>query len=683
MRKLQNIMLLLACLLSTSLVSQSLLKKANKQFDLRAYDLAIDNYLQVINDDPGNNEVKLKLAESYRLSNQFIEAISWYERASAESSKYSADMIINYAHTLKNVGLYDKAQGLYQKYADIDQTIANHYSMSCDYAKEVLSKEDKYRISLMKFSTKSADFGVTFYNDYMVFCSFDNPQNLDQQQSKEFGNILYIENEHGDGVELLRDDMKNLYGIGPLSYSADNRMVAYTKNNFINGYKQVYEDEENMSIYYAITDENGDFAYDKPFPFNGSDYSTAFPHLSYNGAALYFASNKLGGFGGFDLYVSYLKNGEWTRPENLGPSINSRGNEITPFFDEETLYFASDYHQGLGGYDVFKSRVTKGAWSFAENMGKGVNSPADDYYFVKNRDSGEMFFSSNRLGGRGNNDIYVAFKKEYIEFASVDVPNIIDNSSMPQAVVLDDIKKPSLVINKSVDEAVAAPVTETTEMKIISEPSKASKSDFANMSLYGARKIALGEVVNTNSLVYFIQLAALRQSQGSVDQFSSLLKYGNLYKFYKPSATKIKLGYYMDRREAVEVLNKVKVMGYKDAFITNEPMNNADMELVQTSNGDADRFTSNGSSFESSGSISNYKIRLAAFENPLWFDVNEVKDLGTIEQWSKGSWTIFILSGYHSLEATQSALLKAKNRGYQDAEIVIDNNGILERLTRN
>lgn len=683
MRKLQNIMLLLACLLSTSLVSQSLLKKANKQFDLRAYDLAIDNYLQVINNDPGNNEVKLKLAESYRLSNQFIEAISWYERASAESSKYSADMIINYAHTLKNVGLYDKAQGLYQKYADIDQTIANHYSMSCDYAKEVLSKEDKYRISLMKFSTKSADFGVTFYNDYMVFCSFDNPQNLDQQQSKEFGNVLYIENEHGDGVELLRDDLKNLYGIGPLSYSADNRMVAYTKNNFINGYKQVYEDEENMSIYYAITDENGDFAYDKPFPFNGSDYSTAFPHLSYNGAALYFASNKLGGFGGFDLYVSYLKNGEWTRPENLGPSVNSRGNEITPFFDEETLYFASDYHQGLGGYDIFKSKVTKGAWSFAENMGKGVNSPADDYYFVKNRDSGEMFFSSNRLGGRGNNDIYVAFKKEYIEFASVDVPNIIQESSIPQAVVLDDVKKPSLVINKSVNEAVAAPVTETTEMKIISEPTKATASEFANMSLYGARKIALGEVVNTNSLVYFIQLAALKQSQGSVDKFSNLLKYGNLYKFYKPAATKIKLGYYMDRREAVEVLNKVKVMGYKDAFITNEPMNNADMELVQTSNGAADRFTSNGSSYESNGSVSNYKIRLAAFENPLWFDVNEVKDLGTIEQWSKGSWTIFILSGYGSLEATQSALLKAKNRGYQDAEIVIDNNGILERLTRN
>jgi len=689
-------------------MGQSLLKKANKQFDLRAYDQAIVNYLEVVNDDPSNNEVKLKLAESYRLTNQFIEAISWYDKANAGNSAFANDMVINYAHTLKNVGLYDRAQKVYQEFASIDENVSNHFVQSCDYAKELLDQKDQYRIQMMKFNTKSSDFGVTFFNDLLVFCSFDNKAKGDAtaQASNNTGNVLYIENENTTGVESLRAQIKEMHGIGPLSYSANDRMVAYTKNNFKDGYKQVYHDEENMSIYYALVDENGDFELEKPFPFNGSDYSTAFPHMSYGGSALYFASNKLGGFGGFDIYVSYLKNGEWTRPENLGPSVNSKGNEITPFLKDGELYFSSDYQQGIGGYDIFKSTVKNGNWSFAENMGKGINSPGDDYYFTMNQHSGEMFFTSNRMGGRGNDDIYVASKKEFIELAAVDVQN-----TMPEATVLNQ-PKPGMVSGKLNDinvtvagqddnTAVATAVADKTEMEVISDMkrvessyakvAKAKSNTFTNFSsktLYGARRISYGEIINTNNSVFFIQLAALKHSRGSVDGYNNLLQFGNLYKFYKTGATKIKLGYYSDRFEADDVLRKVKSMGYRDAFVTNEPMNDSDMELVMSSESRGSGSYNNASTVSSvtnvtSTSGSNYKVRLAAYEDPLWFDVEEVKDLGSIEQWSKGSWTIFILSGYNTLEQAQSALMKAENRGYSDAEIVIDNNGILERLSRN
>ncbi len=685
MQKLHFTAILVVLFATTSLMGQSLLKKANKQFDLRAYDQAITNYLQVVNEDPGNNEVKLKLAESYRLTNQFIEAISWYDKASVTNSQYSNDMVINYAHTLKNVGLYDRAQKVYQQFATIDENVSNHYVQSCDYAKQLLEQQDQYRIQMMKFNTKSSDFGVSFFNDLLVFCSYENTPEANQASAKT-GNVLLIENENNTGTEKLRSQIKEMYGIGPLSYSANDRMVAYTKNSFINGYKQVYHDEENMSIFYALVDENGDFELEKPFPFNGSDYSTAFPHLSFGGSALYFSSNKLGGFGGFDIYVCYLKNGEWTRPENLGPSINSQGNEITPFLNEGTLYFSSDYQQGLGGYDIFKSQVKDGNWSFAENMGKGINSPGDDYYFTMNQYSGEMFFTSNRMGGRGNDDIYVASKKEFIELAVVDV-----EANMPEARVINQ-PKPGMVTdvatNKSMATATATPVTQKTEMEVISKLTGTNTfTDFSSQSLYGARKISFGEIINSNNSVFFIQLAALQHSRGSVDPYSGLLQYGNLYKFYKTGATKIKLGYYNDRFEADDVLRKVKNMGYRDAFITNEPMNDSDMELVRSS----DSFNANSSndssvvSYETNNSTtgSNYKVRLAAYEDPLWFDVEEVKDLGSIEQWSKGSWTIFILSGYNTLDQAQSALRKAENRGYTDAEIVIDNNGILERLKRN
>ena len=596
-------MAILVVLLATSgLTGQSLLKKANKQFDLRAYDQAITNYLQVINDDPGNNEVKLKLAESYRLTNQFIESISWYDKAAANNSAYADDMVINYAHTLKNVGLYDRAQKVYQQFATIDENVSNHFVQSCDYAKNLLEQQDQYRIQMMKFNTKASDFGVSFFNDLLVFCSFDQKagDNTTNQASEKIGNTLYIENENTTGVEKLRSQIQEMYGIGPLSYSANDRMVAYTKNNFINGYKQVYHDEENMSIFYALVDENGDFELEKPFPFNGSDYSTAFPHLSFGGSALYFSSNKLGGFGGFDIYVSYLKNGEWTRPENLGPSINSKGNEITPFLKDGVLYFSSDYQQGLGGYDIFQSKVKNGNWSFAENMGKGINSPADDYYFTMNQYSNEMFFTSNRMGGRGNDDIYVASKKEFIELAVVDV-----EADMPEARVINE-PKPGMVTDNINDIAVtvageadnnviATTVTDKTEMEVISDLKRVESSyakvvkskatsftSFANKSLYGARKISFGEIINTTNSVFFIQLASLKHSRGSVDPYNGLLQYGNLYKFYKTGATKIKLGYYNDRFEADDVLRKVRNMGYRDAFITNEPMNDSDMELVRS-----------------------------------------------------------------------------------------------------
>lgn len=697
MRKLQFTAILVVLFATSSLFGQSLLKKANKQFDLRAYDQAIENYLQVVNEDPGNNEVKLKLAESYRLTNQFIEAISWYDKAVTSNSDYAEDMVINYAHTLKNVGLYDRAQKVYQQFATVDENISNHYVQSCDYAKSLLQQTDQYRIQMMKFNTKASDFGVSFFNDLLVFCSFDENAagNNSTNASDKIGNVLYIENENTTGVENLRSQIKEMYGIGPLSYSANDRMVAYTKNNFINGYKQVYHDEENMSIYYALVDDNGDFELEKPFPFNGSDYSTAFPHLSFGGSAMYFASNKLGGFGGFDIYVTYLKNGEWTRPENLGPSVNTKGDEITPFLKEGVLYFSSNYHQGLGGYDIFKCTVDNGNWSFAENMGKGINSPADDYYFTMNQYSGEMFFTSNRMGGRGNDDIYVASKKEFLELAVVDMPQARVLNEPKPGMVTDKLNDITVTVNgENDDTAIASTVTEKTEIELISNLATAKTfTDFSAKSLYGARRISTGEIINTSEKVFFIQLAALKHSRGSIEPYNGLLQYGNLYKFYKTGSTKIKLGYYPDRFEADDVLRKVRNMGYRDAFITNEPMNDSDMELVKSSNTYSASSYDNsatGNTTSTTSSISNtnrssgnYKVRLAAYEDPLWFDVEEVKDLGSIEQWSKGSWTIFILSGYNTLEEAQTALRKAENRGYSDAEIVIDNNGILERLTRN
>ena len=111
--------------------------------------------------------------------------------------------------------------------------------------------------------------------------------------------------------------------------------------------------------------------------------------------------------------------------------------------------------------------------------------------------------------------------------------------------------------------------------------------------------------------------------------------------------------------------------------ITYEALNTSKLELVELSE-KAVQNSKKSDYFEETTGI-NFKIRLASYEDPIWFDFNSVKDIGVIEQWSKERWTIFVLSGYRSLDEANKAKLIAQNRGFKDAEIVLDRNGILER----
>lgn len=173
-----------------------------------------------------------------------------------------------------------------------------------------------------------------------------------------------------------------------------------------------------------------------------------------------------------------------------------------------------------------------------------------------------------------------------------------------------------------------------------------------------------------------------------------------MYKVFLSTSTKIKLGYFLDRSEAASVLKSVKASGYSDAFITKDDLSTLQLELIiandyQSNNYDSYSSTPNTTQESSYSSHDNdftlhnnakpgtYKIRLASYEDPIWFDIDKAKQLGKIEQWTKGSWTIFILGGYSTYREAQEARIRAINKGFSDAEIVIDNNGILERLKNN
>ena len=140
-----------------------------------------------------------------------------------------------------------------------------------------------------------------------------------------------------------------------------------------------------------------------------SRYWESFPSLSVDGYTLYFASNRPGGYGGTDIWYCTLEEGRWTEPKNMGPGLNTSGNETAPYihFDDKTLYFASDGHMGMGGLDLFVSkRNDNGEWSTPKNLGYPINTSGDENNLIVAPDGRTAVFSSDRYGGYGKLDLY-------------------------------------------------------------------------------------------------------------------------------------------------------------------------------------------------------------------------------------------------------------------------------------
>ena len=720
--------LILIC--SFGLYGQKHLAKAERQYELKAFDLAIENAKKAIEKDPQCVSCHRLVAESFRMMNNHVDAAIWY-RKMERFGNLPSDYALNYGMLLKRMGQFQKAKRYFIEYKIVDQELGTHFAQSCDFAIAALSEERDFELNLFGTSSKQTDFGPAIYKDKIVFSSFrsDFKRNLSATATTSFDDHkcqFFISQNASkssvDDMQYLLKDNEETYDMGPIHYASAAPICAVTRHNFKDGEKQIFSQDLELSLHLAEVELDGSFRNLVPFPYNEVGYATGFGTLNAKGNILYFSSNRPGGHGGFDIYVSYFKNGKWTQPANLGPQINTQGNEITPFFDGEKLFYSSDFTTGIGGFDVFTTSVVDGAWKTPLNMGNGVNSPEDDYYFVKHPQKESYYLTSNRLGGRGLHDIYLVHKiqKEEIHL------EYTQNESIPRAINLESdlvaektqptkrkvnltepvksstvkeskpVTDPTTTRSTSKDKATHEPRTKPTisTEEILPTESEASVIDFNELlppkamdlnlsnaktvSLVGAKRIAYGEVITEGSNVYFIQLAALFRNEAKVGQFAPLSEYGSLYRVKQANATKIKLGYFHDEYQAKEVLRQVKARGHQDAFITYEALNPDRLQLVTVA--DEKNVGHDGHHYNANSQGETYKVRLASYEDPIWFDVNKVNDIGVIEQWSKGGWTIFVMSGYKSLEEAEMAKVAATERGFADAAVVVDRNGILEKL---
>jgi outer membrane protein OmpA-like peptidoglycan-associated protein len=223
-----------------------------------------------------------------------------------------------------------------------------------------------------------------------------------------------VDGSYGHVSLFRKDDLKTPFHDGPIVFYDNYKKAAFTRTNFVNrnGLMDAIGNV-NLKLYLA---EVGAVSLKniKPFQYNNDGYSLAHATFTADGNTIYFSSTNPMGHGGSDIYYSTLQNGEWTEPVNVGSPVNTPGDEMYPHLENDsTLYFTSNGHGGFGGLDNFLSHQRKGKFTNAFNLGYLMNSSYDDFGVVTDSTGRLGYFSSNRPGGYGDDDIYRFIAKKY------------------------------------------------------------------------------------------------------------------------------------------------------------------------------------------------------------------------------------------------------------------------------
>ncbi|PHI21918.1 hypothetical protein CEQ90_01115 [Lewinellaceae bacterium SD302] len=422
-----------ALLLAAPLQAQfrSAMRQANKEFELHAYNSAVVSYQQALDRRDDDLEALSKIAKSFMMLNKMAQANQFYTKA-VKDRKVSDETRLEHAHVLRALGRYDEAKQWYLYYAqEADPVIGNHFAKSCDFAKQQAATEGVYMATSSAANSPTSDFGPSFVGrEQLIFSSFRTDKGGTFTGQAQNQPLVAAFGPSG----VLQEPFKLQSGydggnVGPVSYSSDGSMVLFTRNNFTDGTRMIPEAGAQLTLWFAEVNPNGQWVNARPLPFNSGDFSTGYGMFAPDGQSIYFASDREGGYGGFDIYRAQRSGNGWSLiPENLGTIINSVGNEITPYFDGANLYFSSDWHFGMGAYDVFRTEMQNGRPSNLLHMGKNINSSRDDYGFVFDATRNMGYVVSNRIGGRGNEDLY------RISQASDDLVMVIRSASDGSAV---------------------------------------------------------------------------------------------------------------------------------------------------------------------------------------------------------------------------------------------------------
>ncbi len=393
-------------------------KIADKNYEQFAYINAIITYERIAKKGYKSVEMFKKLGNSYYFNAQLEKAEKWYEELFSMTQDVEPEYYYRYSQALKAKGLYVKADEMLLIFSEKlgYDSRAKLFKTNRDYLYEIKANSGRYKIQEAGINTKYSEYGAAYYGNKLIFTSARDTGFLFQRKHKwsnQYFTKLYAaemvsDTTLGTPVKFANKIRIPFHEDTPI-FTKDGQTMYFTQNNYLKGKKGKNSEKITLFKIYKAKLKDNEWGNVEELPFDSDNYSVAHPALSPDEKTLYFASDMPGTKGQSDIFKCKIDaNGNYGTPENLGSKINTEGRESFPFIsDENELYFASDGHPGLGGFDIFVSKITKdGFFEKVKNIGEPANSSNDDFGFLIDSKTRRGFLTSNREGGKGLDDIY-------------------------------------------------------------------------------------------------------------------------------------------------------------------------------------------------------------------------------------------------------------------------------------
>jgi outer membrane protein OmpA-like peptidoglycan-associated protein len=400
----------------------SIRQQADKLFERYEYFKSVTLYLKLVKKGKTDVKVLERIADCYFNMNRYEDAEPWYARAVADT-KASRLSHYNYAEVLLRNQKLDTAKQQYRVYYANDAAGLKQKLAVCDSAALWMTQPSGWKIkNEATFNTEYSDWGLTYDGKTSVIFTSDRKtgdEDIDERTGNNWFKLYEEAINNAEVKELFPSDngsgiFNDGYHIGPvaLNSSADTAYITITTG--ISKKKLAVDDKAKQRLYtrrlqlVMASKQNGQWVVFGSFPYNDvQKYSVGDAALSKDGRILYFASDMPGGEGKTDIwYCEKAADGTWGRPVNCGKRINTNEEEAFPTISGDgALYYSSKGLPGMGGYDIYRAKGEKAQWNAPENLKYPVNSTSDDFCLVT-RDGLTGYFSSNRQGGQGSDDIY-------------------------------------------------------------------------------------------------------------------------------------------------------------------------------------------------------------------------------------------------------------------------------------
>jgi len=417
----KNILLFITIIIvfsSSCFAQKNKLASADKKYDTYAYIDAIKTYERLAEKGYKSADMFQKLGNAYYFNAQYENAAKWYGELFGMNPETESEYYYRFGQSLKAIGVTEKANQMlkvFRQKAEND-TRVQLFNKNKNYLEEIKANSGRYKIKDAGINSKYSDYGSSLYLNKLVFASARDTGSLAHRKHRwnnQYFTNLYVA-ELGDSmtpgtVSKLSKNVNTKFHEASPVFSADGKSMYFTRNNYIAGKKGTDTNDITLLKIYKASLENDKWTKITALPFSSDQFSTAHPALSPDGKILYFSSDMPGTMGQSDLFkVKINEDGSFSNPENLGNTINTEARESFPYLsDENELYFASDGHPGLGGLDIFVTKINAdGSFGKVQNIGADANSPKDDFAFLIDTKSRRGFLSSNRDGGQGFDDIY-------------------------------------------------------------------------------------------------------------------------------------------------------------------------------------------------------------------------------------------------------------------------------------